>query len=286
MKRIKEAKDRESDLERLRAAACELEEANRLKKAEEEKIAQLKRALASEEDNRRSNKIRARTSEKKSTRQEDEEWEGNFIAEEVSEEEEERPVRRGSRIKRNTLESPKRRLVALEYSTDDDEEDLQSTGSTKARMARRNLSSTSLRFQEKEYDSPEEEDDYAPPPSRKSPKVKRNPQTSSRTLPLPRISEDLTAHFHQEIMQMVPGSPPWSGPGSPIYVPGMHSNPMRYSSFPLSIGHYGYGLGMPGTGSTITTTPQFKRTRGYRDQHLPQYVGHNKRASSTGSKSG
>jgi hypothetical protein len=284
LKRIeKKAKDRKSELERLRAAACALEEANRLKIAEEEEIAQLKRALAAEEDNRRSNKIRARSSEKKSTRQEDEEWEGNFIAEEVSEEEEERPVRRGSRLKRNALGSPKRW-----DSTDEDEEDLQPMRSAKARMARRDPSSTSLRFQETECDSPEEEDDSAPPPSRKSPKVKRNPQISSRTVPLPHILEGLTTHF-QEFMPMGPGSPSWSGPGSPMYMmPGMHSNPyfpMRYSSFPLPTGPYGYSVGMPGTGignvttTNDTTTPPFKRKREYRNQHLSQPVGHNKRAS-------
>ena len=243
----KEAKDRKPELERLRVAACAcaLEEANRLKKAEEEEIARLKRRIAAEleEDNRRRNKIRARSSEKRSLRQEEEE----------EEEEEERPARRSSKIKKNALGSPKRRPVASKDSTDDDEEDLQSSSSARARTARWNPSSTSLRFQETEYESPEEEDDYAPPPSRKSPKVKRNPQTLSRTHPLPHISEDLMAHF-QEFMQMGPGSPHWSGSnsrsGSPMYIPGMHSNPyfpMRYGSFPLPTGHYVYGVGMPGT---------------------------------------
>ena len=53
-KRIeKETKDRKLELERLRVAARELEETNRLTKAEEE----LK------QDNRQSNKIQARLSE-------------------------------------------------------------------------------------------------------------------------------------------------------------------------------------------------------------------------------
>jgi hypothetical protein len=92
-----ETKDRKSELDRLRVAARELEEANRLMKAEEEEIAQLKRAPAAKEDNRRSNNIHARSSVKKISRQEDEvveeedeEWEAS------SKEEEERSVRRSS----------------------------------------------------------------------------------------------------------------------------------------------------------------------------------------------
>ena len=310
-----------------------LEEANRFKKAEEEEIAQLKRTLAAEEDNRRSNKIRAQSSEKKSPRQEDEvdeeedeEWEGTFIAGEASEQEE-RPVRRSSKVRRNALGLPNRRPVALKDSTDDDEEDLQSLrssrlrsahrklsstslpegdlqsmGSAKIRMVR-NLSKTSLRDQETEYEYTDEEDDYAPSPPRKSPKVKRKPQTSC-TLPLPHISDDLTAQF-QEYMRMWPGSPHWSGSnsrsGSPMYMPGMHSNPYfptYCGSFPLPTGPYGYGVGMPGTvinagignvtntTMTNTTTPPFKRKRGHRNQHLSQPVGHKQEGITSGPKSG
>jgi len=270
----KETKNRKSELERLRAAARELQEANQLMEAEEEEIAQLKQALGAKEDNRGSSKTRGRSSEKKSSRQEDkvyeeddDEWEGNFIVEEASSEEElEQPVRRGSNTKRNVSGSPKRRLVPVD-STDDEGEDLQSlrssrssrlrtsrrnlssaslpeedfksSRSAKARMARRNLSSASLHVQDTEDDYTDEEDDYAPLPPRKSSKSKRKPQTPSGNV------DDLMAQF-QGFMPMGMGSPRRSGSnsrsGSPIYIGGNPYIP-NYGGSP--IGPYGYGL--PGT---------------------------------------
>ena len=247
----KEAKDRKSELERLRVAAREFEEANRLMKAEEEEIAQLKRVLAAKENNRRSDNIQARSSEKKSSRQEDdvyeeeeEEWEGNFIVETASsEEEDELPVRRSSMASG----SPKRRLVAVD-STDDDEEDLHALRysrvtrrtaarrklssaslpeddldlrSAKARTARRNLSSAPLPTED---DYTDVDDDHAPPPPRKSPNAIRKPQTS-------RNVDDLRAQFQGFTpTRMGLGSPyrsrsgSNSRSGSPIYIPpaGVH----------------------------------------------------------------
>ena len=275
----KETKDRKSELDRLRVAARELEEVNRLRKAEEEEIAQLKRALAAkEEDNRRNKNGRARSSEKKRSRREDrvyeveeEEWEGNFIVEveEASSEEElEWPVRRSSKAKRNASGSPKRRLVPVEST--DDEEDLQSLSSSrlkasrrklsssslpeenflsarsaKARMARRNLSSASLRVQDTDDDSTDtdEEDDYTPSPRRKSRKVNRKPQASSGTV------DDLMA-------QMGLGDPRRSRSGSnsragsPVYMGGVHPSPYyptHGGSFSPPIGPFGYGVGVPGS---------------------------------------
>jgi hypothetical protein len=179
----KETKDRKSELERLRVAVRELEEAN---DSAEEEIAQLKQALAAKEDNQRSNKIQVRSSEnlKKGSRHVhwQEELEGNFIVkpeEASSEEEEERPVRRSSREG---------------YF-----------GVTKGQngTAFQKLSSASLRasVQETVTEDDYEEDDYydAPLPAsppRKSRKVECKSQTSSAwgTLPL-NVDDDLTAQF-------------------------------------------------------------------------------------------
>jgi hypothetical protein len=302
----KETKNRKLELERLRVAARELEETNRLMKAEEE-IVRLKRELAAKEDNRQTNKIQARLTEKKSFRhelvedEEDEEWGGDFVVEAASEEEEEeRPVtRRGSsKIKRSVSGSPRSRLVAVEYSTDDDDDDMQSLSSSnsrlgaarrklssaslpaedfrsmsmrsaKARMARGNVSSASLRVEDNCTDT-DEEDDYAPP--RKNPKVQRKTQTSSGKSPKakhrpqtsspgthPRSNvDDLMAQF-EGFTPMGLGSNPHrsrsrsnSRSSSPIYTPGVNSNPYfpaygGSSSFPPPIGPYGYGVGMPGS---------------------------------------
>jgi hypothetical protein len=276
----KETKERKSELERLRLASHELEEANRLKKAEEEEIALLKRALASKEDNQRSNRGRSR--ETKSSiheievdEEENEDWDVNLNVEEASEEEgeeEEQPVRRNSS---NASGSPRRRLIAVEDSTDDDEdlgslmssrlrtahrklssaslpgEDLHSVRSAKARMARRNLSSTSLhRDQEMEDDCyTDEEDIYARSPSRKTPKVKRRPKTSPGT---PHNVDDLMAQLQG--FTPMGTSPHRSGSNSrsssPMYMPGIHSNPYMPAygaSFSPPIGPYGYGIGIPGS---------------------------------------
>jgi hypothetical protein len=129
----KETEDRKSELERLRVAVHELEEAKRLMKAEEEEIAQLKRALSAvKKDNRQSNKIRARPSEKQSSREED----GVDSEEAVSEKEEEQPMRRSSKVKKNASGSLKRWLVAVEDFTDDDEEDLHSMSMRNAEARR------------------------------------------------------------------------------------------------------------------------------------------------------
>ena len=287
----KESNERKAELERLRAAARELKEASRLKEAQEEEIARLKQTLAAKENNRRNNKTRARSSERntRSSRQEvevyeeeDGEWEGNLIVEGASEEEEEfeQPVRRSSKARRNVSGSPKRRLVPVDDSTDEDGEDLQSMRSSrlgpsrrnlssaslpeedflsmrsaKARMARRNLSSASLRVHETEddYTETDEEDNYAPSPPKKIPKGKRKPQSSSGTLP--REVDDLMAQLQgftpigNHRSRSRGGSN--SRSGSPIYnIPGVHSNPYfpTYGdSFPPPIGPYGLGIGMPGS---------------------------------------
>lgn len=306
----KEAKDRKSQLERLRATASAIEEANRLKKAEEEEIAQLERALAAEED-RQNNRARKKKSSREDDEDEEEEWEGNFNVEEATSEEEEgedRPVRwsskmKSSEIKRSSSGSPKRRPVALEDSTydnekdlrksssktthrkpsgspnrrpvalgdftDDDEKDLrksslktarrklstaslreenlQSMKSSKIRMSRRNASSASLHVQETEDEDSNEEDYYVPPPPRKSPKVKRKPHTSPGNLPYD--VNDLMGQF-QGFTPMGLANPHWSGSGSPMHIPGIHSNPYiptHGASFSPPIIPYGHGIGIPGS---------------------------------------
>jgi Na+/H+ antiporter NhaD/arsenite permease-like protein len=239
-----------------------------------EGIAQLKRVLTTKEDNRQSNRIRARSSEKNSSIQKDEdekEWEGILVVEEASSEgEEEQPVRRSSKVNRDASGSPKRRFLAVEDSTGDEEEDLQSlrsfssrprttrrkllpstfTRSPKVGMARRKLLSGS---------DTDGEDDYAPSPPRKSPKVRRRSQTSSGSLP--RYVDDLMGRF-QGFTPM--GLDFNSRSGSPRYMPGVHSDPyfpMYGTSFPAR-SPYGYDVGMPvsifnalpGVGNIINST--------------------------------
>jgi Na+/H+ antiporter NhaD/arsenite permease-like protein len=178
-----------------------------------EGIAQLKRVLVTKEDNRQSNRIRARSSEKnlKSSRhevevnieeEEGEEWEGILIVEATSGEEEERPMRRISKVKRDVSGSSKRRPVAIMDSTDDDEGDLQSLRSSSSRLRtlrRKQLHSISTRsakvgMARRKLLSASDTDDYAPSHPRKSPKVRRKLQTSSSsgTSSLPRYEDDLT----------------------------------------------------------------------------------------------
>ena len=139
LKKIEKEKKHQKnlDLELLQAPSGSRKFEDRLKNlnAGEKKFAQLKRELTEfavklEGNNGRDNKTQARSSEKKSSRQEDkvyeedyEVWEGNFVVEEASSEEElERPLR-SSKAKRNASGSPKRRLVLVDSS--DEEEDLQ-----------------------------------------------------------------------------------------------------------------------------------------------------------------
>jgi Na+/H+ antiporter NhaD/arsenite permease-like protein len=234
-----------------------------------EGIAQLKRVLATKEDNRQSNGIRAQSSEKNGSIQEDEddeEWEGILVVEEASSEgEEEQPVRRSSKVKRDASGSPKRLFLAVEDSTGDDEEDLQSlrslssrrrttrrklmhctsTRSAKVKMARRKLLSAS---------DTDGEDGYAPSPPRKSRKVRHRPQTSSGSLP--RYEDDLMARF-QGFTPMGPDSN--SRSGSPVYMPGVRPNPYfpTYGpSFPTPIGPYGVGMPLinAGVGNIVNST--------------------------------
>ena len=256
----KETKDRKLELERLRVASRELEEENRLMKAKEE-FAQLKRTLA---DNRQSNKIRAKSSKKKSSIQEDvseEEEEGDSIANEASsnvEEERPVPVRRSSTARTDVSGSRR---------------------SAMARMSRPKLSlaSASLRGVQEtdlEVDSTDKLLDYglghAPSPSRMSPSpIEYMPQTLSGTLPY-NASVDEIQGFTPPIMEL--GSP-YSGSnlrsaslGSSIPISGMYSDPylqtnMGSSSSSTSppAGPYHYPTDnhrvplMPGLGSVVSS---------------------------------
>ena len=274
LKRIeKETTDRQSELERLRLAANAVEIANRLKKAQEEEIAELKRKIAGEEDGRptlihaQSSKdkrdSRRKVEEEEEAEEEEEEWRASVIVEEAtSEEEEQVPMTRTSKLKRNSSKSPKRRPVALEYSTDDDEEYLQPkrNSKTKTKTARQKLSSNSLREDDLRYlrtskaktplrkassaslrvpDTEDEStDDEEPPPSRRSSKANRKPRSSSGS-PLRDVNDLIS-----QAQSFGLGGGFNSGPGSPMYNPYL---PTYGASFSPPMGPYGYGVGMPGT---------------------------------------
>jgi hypothetical protein len=158
-------------------------------------------------------------------------------------------VRRSSKVKRNTSArgSPRRRLVAVEDSTDDrdDEEDLQSLRSprlktarrklsnaslseedlhsmsmrsAKARMERRNVSSASLRVQETDDDctDTDDEDDYSPSPPSPRKSSKRKPQTSSSLGILPRNVDDSMVQFQGGLGRSESSSQSRSGSGQSL----------------------------------------------------------------------
>ena len=191
--------------------------------------------------------------------------EGNSLVdleEAASKEEEERPVRRSSKVKRNASGSLRSWLVAVK--------DLHST-CVRSAEARQKLSSASL-CEDDYLDTDEEVDDYAPPPSKKSPKAKSKCQTSSSTRP--RYADDLMAQF-QDFTTMGLGSNTRSG--SPMYrdMPGVHSNlyfPTYGPAFSPSMGSYRYGVGMPGLtvnvgigNINISTISNVGNVNGYRN---------------------
>ena len=188
----KEKKHQKSDMELLQAPSGSREFEDRLKNlnAGEKKFAQLKRELTEfavklEGNNGRNNNTQARSSEKKSSKQEGkvceedyEVWEGNFVVEEASSEEELERALRSSKAKRNASGSPKRRLVPVDST---DEEDLKpmrnsrlkASGSPKRRLV--------------PVDSTDEEEDFL---SMRSSRLRASHRTlSSASLP----EEDIKA---------------------------------------------------------------------------------------------
>ncbi|KAF8816226.1 hypothetical protein BYT27DRAFT_7333566 [Phlegmacium glaucopus] len=221
----KETQNRQSELERLRTTASAMDIANRLKKAQQEEIAQLKRKIAAEEASGRS-----------ATNHEEEEWEGDVIIEEATSEEEEevRHVNKSSKAKRNPSKSPKRRFASRSSSdSTDEDEDVQTTRSSKTKTAGRKPSRTSRRVEETEGESTDEEEFYIPPPPRKSPKVNGKPRSLSGSPP----------HHLVDFMTKFDGLIPLksnSRPGSPVYL----STCQPASS---SISSFGFHTGVPGT---------------------------------------
>ena len=228
----KESKNRKSELRRLRAAARELQEANRLMKGEEE-IAQLLEKTSLEEELELPASVRS------------------------------------SKAKRNASRSPKKRLVPVDYKDDEEdalqylrssrprtsrrklslasaslpEGDFMSMRSAKARMAPRNLSRTSLHVQETKDDCTEDEDsedDCASLSPRKGRKAKRKPQNSSGNV------DDLMSQFLGFMPVGLGSGSNLARSGSPGYIGGVHPNPYipTYggSISPPIVGPYGYGL--------------------------------------------
>jgi len=244
----KEAKERRSELERLRTAASALELANRLRKAEEEEMAELRRKIAADNDSRQS-ATQVQSSKKKSSRRQDEvgegEWRGGFTVEGATSEEEEverRPVRRGFKVKKAPSKSPRRRPAVSEDSAGDDEEDFP-LRNPKIRLAGRRPSSTSLRV-EAEDDSMYEDEDDLPPRPRKSARANREPQGSSGSTP---DLSGLLTQFRGTPMGL--GSSHGSGSNSYFPTYGSHSSPAMVP--------YGYAPGTvvnSGVGNITNTT--------------------------------
>jgi hypothetical protein len=225
----KETKELERD--RLRVAARELEEVNRLMKAEEE-IVRLRRKLAAKDS-------QEQWSKKKNFRLEDEvdeeeEEEGDFIANEafpIDEEERFVPVRRRYTVAARTDASGSRKSAMASLRMPPQETDLR-------------VDSTD-EFGLLDYVS-----DHAPSPSGTLPhNVDAQIQNFTRMGLGPYGSGSNS------------GSRSGSLLGSPIsYNSGVHSNPYfptnggsSSSSISPPTGPYGYGVGMPGPGSVVTS---------------------------------
>jgi hypothetical protein len=230
----KESNDRQSELERLRAAASAMERAKRLKNAAEE----LRRNNAAQ----LMSKVQAQYSKEKSRKRKDdvdleEQW--SLMVEEASEEEDSdvgRPVRRSSKEKRKPSKSSERRSMTF---TGDDE---QSVKSSKTKRARQTPSRTSIRAEEtsdEDEESTDDEEDSRPRrQSRgKSPKVNRKSRSLSNSLLFD--VDDGTSQIkgfsflngsHSESYLGIPVFPTYGPPFSPP---------------PGSL--YGYGVGLAGT---------------------------------------
>ena len=150
LKKREKGKHRQSELERLRAAARAVEMANRLKKAEEDEIVELRRKIAA---GRRTMPQAQPSKNKKSSTQEyqvedEEDWR--------REEEEIGQMKPHFNVKTNSGRSSREPHGVLETFTDDEEESLQRS---KMKTARRKLSSTPHHFEEtKDRDQPTDEE--------------------------------------------------------------------------------------------------------------------------------
>jgi len=194
---LKKSEDRRSELERLRADVRALEMANRLKKAEEEEILELRRKIAA---SRRNTFPQAQPSKNKRSSTSLDESEN-----EKAEEESER--------KANPRESTGGLDTVLETFTNDDSEE----------PLRRKLSNSPPHFEETENQSTDEEKS---PPPKKSPKGA--PKADSQV-------DDLMAQFQKFVANLgsIPhGSrsssqmyyPPYGSPLPPSVVPNGYGN--------------------------------------------------------------
>ena len=231
-------KDRQSELERLRAAVRAVETANRLKREEEDEIAELRRTIAA---GRRSITPQVQPSKDKtsSTQKDDSELEEDEKKERRRKKEDEL-----GRKTNNPDRSPKRPHRASEAYTDDEKE---LHRILKTRTARQKLSSSPLHFEETEEDLSTDEEKS--PPAKKGPKVSRKPQIPPGSLP--REVDDLMAQFQGfgTPLGSARSSPHGSRSGSPMYY-SPYGSPLPPSMPPNSYGYgygYGYGGGVPGT---------------------------------------
>lgn len=278
LKKREKVKDRQLELERLRAAVRAVEMENRLKKAEEEML-ELRRKIA---DGRRP-QAQPSKNKKISTQEDDveddEDWrrkeeeelwrmkpsftnprrspngpqvqpsknkrnstrEDGVDDEEDWRRKEEEEIGRMKTSFTNPRRSPKGPHGASETVTDDEEPPRRS----KMKTTHRKLSPTPPHLEETEEQPTDEE---KPPLPKKTPKVARKPQIPPGSPP--REVDDLMAQF-QGFGTGVPlgGSPHGSRPSTPMYhLP--YGSPFPLPMGPESYGYgygYGYGGGVPGS---------------------------------------
>jgi hypothetical protein len=263
LKKRAKGKDRQSDLERLRAAARAVQMANRLKKAEEEEMAELRRIIAA--GGRNSMPQAQPSKNKRSYTQEDESEDEKDWRRKEQEELGRKANSRRSPARPHGAESftddeeplgkSKMRTArhgALESSTDDEEE---SPRKSKTRKARRKLSRTPPHSEESEDQSTDAE--KSPPPN-KGPKIARKPQNPPGSPPRDGDVDDLMAQF-QRFGTPLGSSPHGSRSGSPMYYP-----PYGYP-LPSSMAPNGYGGSVPGTSpqGSGTSSPMYYPPYGY-----------------------
>ena len=240
----KEARDRQSELKRLRASAKEIETAKRLKKAQEE-IAKLRQKTGHEEDNRRTT-IQGESSKRKNSPKRykrEEERGGDVTIEIITEDDVEgRPAKRSSKARRKPSKSPKKQPVTLEESSDDSVEVLESP-----EILRRKLSGISLRVEDTEDESSDDDELEDDRHSRMGPKVNRKPHNSSRN-PL-RDADDLMAQMN--------GFMPFgwnSHGGSSMYTRNTHCDPYLSTLWVEPCAFSGLGIVNSGLGNLTTAT--------------------------------
>lgn len=256
-------KDLQSTLEPRRATGTSMEM--------EQRIAEMRRKLAAEQDKVQSATIRGESSRKtqnfrkKATVEDEEEGECevNFVFEAATSAEEDesdvgRTVRKNSGARRNPSKLATRHVLSEEESTatDDDDVSVRFLGSSK-KTAHKKLSRSSLREEKlrstksttaqtrrsPRVEDTDDEEAHAPPSRKNSPKVTRKSQSSSHSLP--QDMDDFVEDF--EGFSRSGGSK--SRSRARVHISGIHSNPCFQThgiSFSPPLGPYGYNVDLPG----------------------------------------